>query len=173
MATVDFFRRLTGAAWRALPARSKERHEPAPPPEELFDRQAGAIERASQVIRLIAAAVALNLVEFREELGQGGNAHDHESTRPDEPAEAGQGGSVIVKVLDHVEGQDGVECRVSDAPRTERARQVRLDQLPIGPIETLERLSRNIQPAGPIPTFLEGFEGHAPAAAGVQDSRGR
>ena len=67
----------------------------------------------------VAAAMALNLVEFREQLGECRHAHDHNSTWPDEPAQVRQSGPIVINMFDHVESEDSVECRVRDGGRTE------------------------------------------------------
>ena len=59
-------------------------------------------------------------VELREELGQGGDADDDDSAGTNEPAEGRQGCLVVVEMLDHVEGQNGVE-RGSARPWSDRA----------------------------------------------------
>ncbi len=83
--------------------------------------------------------------------------------------EACDGRAVVVEVLEHVEGQDGV---TGFDPLGERLGQVGLDQFPSRTVELLQRASRDVGADGSITSTLQRLQGPAPAAAHVQDPHG-
>jgi hypothetical protein len=110
--------------------------------------------------------VPLDLVEFGPELGQGGHAdHDHPA-RSGQITQAGDGGPVVVKVLDHVERQHGVE-RLD--PARQWLGQVELDEFAAGFVQILERPKRDVGPDRLVSLRLQPFEHRPPAATGVED----
>ena len=109
MAAIDFLGDLGRVGRSAVATKAKERHKPAPPPENLFDIQFGVFEGGPQLLRVIAPAMALHSVELREELGQSRYAHNQDSTGPDEPRQIRQHGAIVINVFYHIEGQNGIK----------------------------------------------------------------
>ncbi len=150
---------------------AEEGDHPGAPPEPALERQAGVGEGGVQGGGEVAAAVPLDPVELGEEVGQGGDGDDHPAAGADEVAEAGDGGAVVVDVLDHVEGEGGVERLGSrlagPAGRSGRARPAsdrgdRADRAPGGRCRRRWRRS---------PGF-ERLQGRPPAAADVDHPTG-
>lgn len=170
MTSIDRCGRLPGRLRHRPPSCSKKWYEPAPPPEKLFDCQPGVVEGGGELLRLVAPAVALNLIEFREKLGQRRHTYDQDSTWPDELAEVHQGGSIVVEMFDDVEGQYRVEYRVGGSVRTKGSREICLDERPIWSIQSLKCSPGDIEPTRSISPLFERIEGNAPTAARVQNT---
>ncbi len=70
MTPIDGIGRLHFGSTNGSPACSKKGYEPTPPPEKLLDPQTALSKGGPELPGQVAAAMALNLVEFREQLGQ-------------------------------------------------------------------------------------------------------
>ena len=166
---VDLRRRLAGARARAGAVSPQGRHEPSSPPEDPIQKQTGIGEGRAQGFRQVAPAMALNGVELGEQRGQCRDADDQSAPRTHEHPQPGNRRTIIIEVLDHVQGQHGV-TRCSNL--AEGLSQVGLHQASARAVELLERPPGDIHAQNVIAAPLQGFQRDSPAAAGVENLAG-
>src|SRR6185437_6679251 len=134
---------------------------PLTPPYHSLDLEAAAVDRGAQRLGRVAAAMPLHRVKLREQLRQGRHADNDMAAGPRELCQAPHHRAVVVDMLYDVERQHYV---VLGCIGGQILSQIGLDQLPVGPVDPLERLARNVEPDNVVTGALQRGEVRAPAA---------
>ena len=128
--------RLVSRRFGAAARPADQGHHPGAPPEDLLEFQVGDLECTLQGVRQVSAAMSLDGIELRKQVGTGRNTHHHVPVRACQVAEPADRRPIVVEMLYHVEGKHGVVG--PDLFSRQGLGEVHLHQLPARSIQSLK-----------------------------------